>query len=590
MDTHRRYLHEIQIDVTKYAEVISQVLKVDVEIVDDQLERISGTGMFARRVNHKAPGRIYRQVLNGGEHRIIQFPRTDEYCIECEAKDTCLETMEISTPIKFHSRNIGVIGLICTTQAQKIHINQNLNSHIAFLAQIAELISAKVSEFLSYEESAQNVNMLSNILDDVENSVIVISQENKIQYVNRKARVNLRSDDSILGQQLLISGFAKEGESNKEFRVELAGQTFMVVGKIIDFNSTYLNYDRILIFRTMKDIKKNAYRMTQQSRLITPENLVGESKAMVEIRETIRKVGASFSTAFIRGESGTGKELIARAIHSESDRKKEPFIGINCAAIPDTLLESELFGYVKGAFSGASGSGRIGKFELANKGTLFLDEIGDMPLYLQSKVLRILQERNFSRVGSNELINLDIRVIAATNRNIEDMIIKNQFRRDLFYRINVIPIVVPPLRERLDDIPLLFKTLLEKYNEALGKQVTQVDDDVMEVFMNYGWPGNVRELENVVQYIITLADSSNTIHKYMLPEKMLASTERQAGAEPKRREKFSTLEELEARYIERVVSQFGNTTEGKKKAAKTLGIGIATLYRKLGSIYQNDKQ
>ena len=310
MDTHRRYLHEIQIDVTKYAEVISQVLKVDVEIVDDQLERISGTGMFARRVNHKAPGRIYRQVLNGGEHRIIQFPRTDEYCIECEAKDTCLETMEISTPIKFHSRNIGVIGLICTTQAQKIHINQNLNSHIAFLAQIAELISAKVSEFLSYEESAQNVNMLSNILDDVENSVIVISQENKIQYVNRKARVNLRSDDSILGQQLLISGFAKEGESNKEFRVELAGQTFMVVGKIIDFNSTYLNYDRILIFRTMKDIKKNAYRMTQQSRLITPENLVGESKAMVEIRETIRKVGASFSTAFIRGESGTGKESL----------------------------------------------------------------------------------------------------------------------------------------------------------------------------------------------------------------------------------------------------------------------------------------
>lgn len=590
MDAQRRYLHEIQIDVTKYAEVISQVLNVDVEIVDDQLERISGTGIFARRVNHKAPGRIYRQVLNGGEHRIIQFPREDDYCIECEAKETCLETMEISTPIKYRNRNIGVIGLICTTAEQKAQINQNLNSHIAFLAQISALISAKVSEFLFNEETIQNVNMLSDILDDVENSVIVISKENKIQYVNRKARVNLRTDDKIIGQVLNITGFTKEGESNKEFRVELAGHPFMVVGKIIDFNNTYLNYDRILIFRTMKDIKKNAYRMTQQSRLITPENLVGNSRSMVEIRDTIRKVGASFSTVFIRGESGTGKELIARAIHSESDRKKEPFIGINCAAIPDTLLESELFGYVKGAFSGASGTGRIGKFELANKGTLFLDEIGDMPLYLQSKILRILQERNFSRVGSNELIDLDIRVIAATNRNIEDMIIKNQFRRDLFYRINVIPIVVAPLRERLDDIPLLFQTLLDKYNEALGKQVTLVDEDVMPVFMNYGWPGNVRELENVVQYLITLADSSNTIHKYMLPEKMLASTEKPPAHEGKRREKFSTLEELEARYIERVVAQFGNTTEGKKKAAKTLGIGIATLYRKLTLISQNDKK
>ncbi len=590
MEAHRRYLHEIQADVTQYAEVISQVLKVDVEIVDDQLERISGTGIFARRVNHKAPGRIYRQVLNGGEHRIIKFPRQDEYCIECEARETCVETMEISTPIKYHNRNIGVIGLICTTDEQKANINLSLNSHVAFIAQISELISAKVSEFLSYEETIQNVNMLSHILDDVDNSVIVISKDNKIQYVNRKARVNLRTDDSILGQELKISGFSREGESNKEFRVELTGRPFVVVGKIMDFNDTYLNYDRILIFRTIKDIKKNAYRMTQQSRLITPENLVGESKAMVEIRDTIRKVGTSFSTVFIRGESGTGKELIARAIHSESDRKKEPFIGINCAAIPDTLLESELFGYVKGAFSGASGSGRIGKFELANKGTLFLDEIGDMPLYLQSKVLRILQERNFARVGSNELINLDIRVIAATNRNIEDMIIKNQFRRDLFYRINVIPIVVPPLRERLDDIPLLFATLLDKYNEALGKQVTKVDDDVMEVFRHYSWPGNVRELENVVQYIITLADSSNTIHKYMLPEKMLAPQDKDPGAGGKHREKFSTLDELEARYIEKVVSQFGNTTEGKKKAAKALGIGIATLYRKLGAIYQNDNK
>ncbi len=586
MESPRRYLHEIQADVTKYAEVISQVLNVDVEIVDDTLERISGTGIFSRRVNHKAPGRIYRHVLQGGGHRIIQFPREDEYCIECDAKETCLETMEISTPIKYHEEYIGVIGLICTTPQQKVQINENLDSHVAFLAQIADLISAKVQEYLSHEDAVRNANQLSRILDDVENSIIVLSNDNRIQYVNRKAMVNLRTDESILGEELVYSGYPEDSQANTEFRVELAGRRYAVVGKILEFSDAYMDYDRILIFRTMKDVRRNAYRMTQQSRLITPEHLVGSSRAMVEIRDTIRKVAPTFSTVFIRGESGTGKELIARAIHAESDRRKEAFIGINCAAIPDTLLESELFGYVKGAFSGASGSGRIGKFELANKGTLFLDEIGDMPLYLQSKVLRILQERSFARIGSNDLINLDIRVIAATNRNIEEMIQKNQFRRDLFYRINVIPIDVPPLRERTEDIPLLFATLLEKYNEALGKRVTKVDDDVMAVFMDYGWPGNVRELENVIQYVITLADSSNTIHRFMLPDTMLKKSE--AILEPKRKPEFAPLEVMEARYIERVLSQFGNTTEGKKKAAKVLGIGIATLYRKLAIISQND--
>ena len=587
--TAKPYLRRIQKDVTKFAEVISQVLGVDVEIVDDQMERIAGTGMFARRVNQKAPGRIYRHVLNNGLHKIIQFPRKDEYCIECEAKDSCFETMEISTPIKYHSSNIGVIGLICTTEGQKQTINANLQSHIAFLSQIADLISAKVTEFESLEETMQNLNMLSTILDDVENSIIVISKDNDIQYINRMARVKLRADDTILGSRLKMTGLARDGDPSREFQVDLGGRQYNVVGTVVDFNDSYLNYDRILIFRTMKDVRRNAYRMTQQSRLITPDHLVGDSRAMSEIRETITKVGSSFATVFIRGESGTGKELIARAIHAESDRAREPFIGINCAAIPETLLESELFGYVKGAFSGASGTGRIGKFELANRGTLFLDEVGDMPLYLQGRILRILQERNFSRIGSNDLVHLDIRVIAATNRNIEEMIIKNQFRRDLFYRINVLPILVPPLRDRPDDIPVLFHSFLEKYNDALGKDVTNLDDDVMEALMEYNWPGNVRELENVVQYLITLADSSNTIYRYMLPEKMLKGENRPLPRQTPLKHDFATLSDMEARYIEKVVAQYGNTTEGKRQAAKALGIGIATLYRKLGALSQNDR-
>jgi transcriptional regulator with PAS, ATPase and Fis domain len=317
------------------------------------------------------------------------------------------------------------------------------------------------------------------------------------------------------------------------------------------------------------------------------ENIIGESDVMKEIKNTIAKVAKTGSTVLIRGESGTGKELIARAIHAESDRRDQPFVGINCSAIPETLIESEFFGYAKGAFSGASPGGRIGKFELANKGVLFLDEIGDMPLYLQTKVLRVLQERSFSRVGSNETIDLDIRVVAATNRNLEEMIRQSQFRRDLFYRLNVIPIEVPPLIQRGDDLELLVEAFLTKYNALFGKDITGIDREAMKLLKKYKWPGNVRELENIIQYMVTMAGSSGMIMKDTLPEGIIlgSKTRESKGQGSDSR----TLKELEEEHIRNVLEKYGMTTEGKKKAAKALGIGIATLYRKLGEIYQNDK-
>lgn len=581
----RRYLKDIQRDVTKYAEVIASVLKLDVEIVDDTMERIAGTGIFHKRVNSKSPGLVYSNVLKTGVQRIVQFPREDEICRYCDAKGTCLETLEVSSPIKYRGANIGVIGLVCTTLEQRDYINSNLESHTDFVKQMSSLISAKVSEHITAEENLNGIRMLRKILDDVENGVIVINKDNQIVYINRKAGLKFRFLENTLGHHLTLQEGSGDSEDGLEYKLEVDGKSYSVLGKVLRLGGLYRDYDRIIIFRTLKDIKQTAYRITQESRLITSDNIVGESAGMKEIKATILKVAGNDSTVFIRGESGTGKELIARAIHAASHRREEPFIGINCAAIPDTLLESELFGYVKGAFSGASASGRIGKFELANKGTLFLDEIGDMPLYLQSKVLRILQERTFTRIGSNELRELDIRVITATNRDIEEMIRKNQFRRDLFYRINVIPINVPPLRDRADDMEELFKTFLAKYNALFDKHVTVIEPEVMEIFRQYPWPGNVRELENVTQYLITIADAGR-ITKGMIAEDILKQTAEQLPkpqAEDAPRS-FQTLQAMADGEIERAVAYFGNTTEGKKQAAKALGIGIATLYRRLGML------
>ncbi len=246
----------------------------------------------------------------------------------------------------------------------------------------------------------------------------------------------------------------------------------------------------------------------------TPENdftLVGESPAIKEVFKLIGRVAASDASILIVGESGTGKEMVARAIHRYSDRASKPFIAVNCAAIPDTLLESELFGYEKGAFTGADKS-KPGKFEAASDGTLFLDEIGDMSLSLQAKLLRVLQEGTIERLGSSYSIKVNVRIVAATNRNLESDIIAKRFREDLYYRLKVITISLPPLRVRMDDLPLLVNHFLQKHSKLNKNRVTAISSKALEKLLNYPWPGNIRELENVIKRAIILA-KTNTINE-----------------------------------------------------------------------------
>ena len=226
---------------------------------------------------------------------------------------------------------------------------------------------------------------------------------------------------------------------------------------------------------------------------------------MRHVFDIVAKVADSPSTVLVTGESGTGKELVARELHRNSSRRDKPLIKVNCAAIPKDLVESELFGYEKGAFTGAVGS-KPGRFELADGGTLFLDEIGEIPVEMQVKLLRALQESEFERVGGIKTIAVDVRLIAATNRDLEELIRGGRFREDLFYRLNVVPIALPPLRDRREDVPLLVSHFIEKYDRRLGKRVERVADDAMQLLLQYGWPGNIRELENVMERSILFAE------------------------------------------------------------------------------------
>jgi formate hydrogenlyase transcriptional activator len=311
------------------------------------------------------------------------------------------------------------------------------------------------------------------------------------------------------------------------------------------------------------------------------EQIIGSSAALESVLEQVEQVAPTDSTVLIQGETGTGKELIARAIHNLSNRCGRPFVKLNCAAIPFDLLESELFGHERGAFTGAIAQ-KIGRFELADKGTLFLDEVGDIPPGLQPKLLRVLQEQEFERLGSTRTHRVDVRLVAATNRNLVDMVKRNQFRSDLYYRLNVFPVPLPPLRARRDDIPALVEHFVEIYAHRMDKQIEHIPPETMSALTSYEWPGNIRELQNFIERSVILS-SGNTLCP---PLESL-----QAAAETESLEAV-TLEDAERDHIRKVLEQTRWVVAGPKGAAARLGIKRSTLYfrmQKLG-ISRNSKE
>ncbi|MCF6411197.1 sigma-54 interaction domain-containing protein [Pseudalkalibacillus salsuginis] len=305
----------------------------------------------------------------------------------------------------------------------------------------------------------------------------------------------------------------------------------------------------------------------------TLNDLVGVSDPIKDLKNQVKKISSGDISILIRGESGTGKELLAHSIHQLSERSMAPFVKVNCAAIPDNLLESELFGYVEGAFTGAKKGGKVGKFILANDGTLFLDEIGDMPMKMQAKLLRVLQEKEIEPIGANETEKVNVRVIAATNRPLEKMVQEKLFREDLFYRINGFQLQIPSLRERKEDIKPLVEHFLEKVTRRTGKRIKNMDEEVSRVLFYHKWPGNIRELENVIEAAVHLA-YGETITKDSLPEYLKENDRLNIGSK-------SLKELVEQTEINAIKEALQQNDGDKLAAAKTLGIGKSSFYEKM---------
>ena len=322
-------------------------------------------------------------------------------------------------------------------------------------------------------------------------------------------------------------------------------------------------------------IKENIRLRKELNKRFRFQDLIGKSSKMLKVIEMIKTVAPTKSTVLITGESGTGKELVARAIHELSPRNRNSFISAACGAIPETLLEAELFGYEKGAFTGAV-SQHKGRIELADKGTLFLDEIGDISIKTQVNLLRFIQEREFRRVGGKDAIKVDIRILAATNKNLEQMIAGGEFREDLYYRLNVITIDIPPLRERKEDITILADHFLEKYSLDTGKKIYGFSDQAMRMLMEYDWPGNIRQLENTIEHAVVVASELdikvNDFPEYLVESKIESSAKAVPG------KTNQSLEDLEKEYIE---STLKSNNWNIRKSANILGINRVTLYNKI---------
>ena len=351
-------------------------------------------------------------------------------------------------------------------------------------------------------------------------------------------------------------------------------ETIGVVGKVLFRNVKELNslYKKIgAIEKELENYKSKLKEFNTASYSI--ENIIGESASIMEAKAIVEKAAHTNSNVLILGESGTGKEIFAHAIHSESNRHEGPFVKVNCAAIPSDLLESELFGYEAGAFTGAKKEGKIGKFEIANEGTIFLDEIGDMPLHMQVKLLRVIQEREVEKVGGVATKKINIRIIAATNRNLEKLVSEGKFREDLYYRLNVVTIEIPPLRERGSDIILISNHLIKKLSIDLEKKVKGISKEAEQYLKNYEWKGNVRELENVLERAINFMGDREIIDVDDLPKEV---TGKKASIIPKRLQDI--LEESEKNAI---ILALRASDGNKTKAAKILDIGRTSLYEKI---------
>ncbi|WP_324823439.1 sigma-54 interaction domain-containing protein [Sinanaerobacter sp. ZZT-01] len=422
-----------------------------------------------------------------------------------------------------------------------------------------------------------NKNGIIEILSDAYADYLKIRKEDAIgKHVcdvieNTRLHIVLKTRKPEIAQMQHING---QNMIATRMPIMKGGKIIGVFGRVLFKNLKELHglYTRINEIEQELSLYKNKFGKINAAKYVI-DDLIGDGETMTALKETIRRIAKNNSNVLIFGESGTGKELFAHAIHNASKRSQHPLICLNCASIPENLLESELFGYEEGSFTGAQKGGRSGLFHAANKGTLFLDEIGDLPMQMQVKLLRVLQDKEIQKIGSHVKEKIDVRILAATNKNLYELIDQEQFRSDLFYRLNVISITIPPLRERREDIPLLVNSLIEKLSQKEGVPVQGISSRAMEYLKRYDWPGNVRELENILERAINFIDDDLIIKTKHLHNKLTGIPCDEISKTLK-----NILEETERLTIVNAMMQ---NNSKKSVVAKKLGISRTSLYEKL---------
>ena len=576
--TTQSVLMQIQPTIQRFARMLASVLQLEVEIVDENLCRVAGTGAYGKFLGRQLSGnsRLLRHVLETKTEKVVTQSRFDPLCEGCDSKENCREKAFLGTPVILQDRCVGVISLIAVTHEQQEHISDNLREFSDYVRHISTIF---VSKLLEDQGPGDNISKIfATMIDNMDQGVLVVDDDNRVQFVNQTALKTLGVvQNNIIGKPIRFRPLTFESNfthGHMQHIVSWDDKSELIIGQLHNIQGRQL-------FLMAFHQSHTSFSVANAPDEPHIEQLVGECRVMRQLKRLISRIAPSPSSVMVVGESGTGKEVVARAIHKLSGRRNKPFIAINCAAIP----ESELFGYVKGAFTGASANGKTGLIQAANTGTLFLDEIGDMPLMLQAKLLRAIEAREILPIGASSPIQVDIRIISATNQNLAQFIAEGKFREDLFYRLNVIPITLPPLRERQEDIELLVHYFLHLHTRRLGSVYPGIAPDVVEILRKHRWPGNLRELSNLMEYLVNVVPSGEVIDSTLLPPNLLnnGTTEQSDVTEVSEAHLAlddaggTALEEMEKQMIREALSRHNS----KKQVADELGIGIATLYRKI---------
>ncbi|MGE5628979.1 MAG: sigma 54-interacting transcriptional regulator [Solirubrobacterales bacterium] len=580
-------IDQILNELQQIAETVKAIVGIDVTILDKNLLRLAGTGAYKSKVGAFGPkNSVFEKCVQTGTQYLISDPKSCNECDICDSKEDCDEKAAVCFPIIIDEKVEGVIGLIIFDPEQKETFLEKKESYIDFDKRLSELIASKIKEKNISNKLQYKSSELLTVIDSVNEGLIIIDKNINIMSLNKYIKEKLKIDYSnIIGKNLdtvlpksIISKIEKNKFSLEEEQISLTAKglkvQFLFSIKPIIFND--IIEGAVITFKDFDKLQRSVFNASEKNALLTFDEIIGDSKVFHQVKEQAKLISKQNVPVLLLGESGTGKELFARAIHSESQRRNEIFMPINCGAIPESLVESELFGYEKGSFTGASAAGKMGKFEIAKDGTIFLDEIGDLPLHMQVKLLRVLEEKEIIRVGGAVTIKVNPRIIAATNKNLYKMVERKEFREDLFYRLNVIPINIPSLMERGQDVLELSNYFLKRYNKIYNKNINGFDEEAQELLLGYHWPGNVRELQNLIEYAINF-EKNNKIGADIINKRL--------GEKRELPESEKTLKELVANFEKGVIMDmikfYGDDTEGKKNIAKKLNISPATLYRKL---------